>query len=531
MTISYVLAPEPFWILINNNGTAAGGAKLYTKSSLNIDQDKPVYTDDTGVNAYTNPILFGLNGVAPGPFYFKVDTANPDDLYFLRAEDAQDDLLWTIEDFNPGATGGGGGNTTTYLPINNYIANNQFIDHIDDIAGPSNLTNTVIAPSNHKGFTPSLINPVIATFGAVGPDIRFVKNNTSIASDSITFPLFPLASAPITVTPVEYVRYVCTGTPAGETYKSFQFPITQKIKNLSNQQMTFNIWAAVTATPATVKVYVRQYLGSSPSATSPGDFRTQVGSFNLTTTWQQFPTTITIPNVNTKSIGTPGAQTDDDALYIQFEMPLGSACDILFTKPTLYLGAINPNFEFEDYDQINSVNSTPRTGDIRTSLSSAAPQGWVAMNDESIGNVSSGATSRANKDTFQLYKTIWDGVIDTWAPVSTGRGASAIADFLANKTLTLPKSLGRALAGAGTGSGLTARVLGQNAGAETVVLTGANLPAGAPFNSSFTTDTTVSGGAISVFHVPTSTVAYTAGSGTGASIVQPTSFFNIFIKL
>src|SRR6185436_15079398 len=98
--------------------------------------------------------------------------------------------------------------------------------------------------------------------------------------------------------------------------------------------------------------------------------------------------------------------------------------------------------EFDDYDQINSINSTPRTGDIKTSLLSSAPNGWVAMNDGSIGNVGSGATNRANKDTFQLYKTIWDGVIDTWAPVSTGRGASAVADFVAGKTLTLPKSLG-----------------------------------------------------------------------------------------
>jgi len=289
--------------------------------------------------------------------------------------------------------------------------------------------------------------------------------------------LFALASAPLTgdVTPVDYIRYQCTNSPAGETYKAFQFPITQKIKNLSNQAMTFKIWARVTATPVTLTAYVRQYFGSGTAASA--EVRTSIGTMALTTSWTQFNLSLSIPDVAGKSIGTPGLQTDDDALYMQLEMPLGAPCDVLFTKPKLYLGTIDPTLEFEDYDQINSINSTPRTGDIRTTFyhSSSIP-GWVRMNDGSIGNVGSGATTRAHADTFQLYKTIWDSVLDAWAPVSTGRGATAIADFLAGKTLTLPRSLGRALAGAGSGAGLTARALGEYLGEETHTLTIPEIP-------------------------------------------------------
>lgn len=103
--------------------------------------------------------------------------------------------------------------------------------------------------------------------------------------------------------------------------------------------------------------------------------------------------------------------------------------------------------------------------------------GWVAMNDGSIGNPDSNATTRANKDTFQLYKTIWDSVSNQWAPVqdSTGvflisRGASAQEDFLANHRLVLPRALGRALAGAGAGAGLTARALGEYLGSEVITI-------------------------------------------------------------
>jgi hypothetical protein len=92
------------------------------------------------------------------------------------------------------------------------------------------------------------------------------------------------------------------------------------------------------------------------------------------------------------------------------------------------------------------------TGDVKLTLRTAADTGWILMNDLSIGSASSGATGRANADTAALYAIIWGSVTDQWAPVAGGRGANAAEDFAANKALTLPKTLGRALAGYGTGT-------------------------------------------------------------------------------
>lgn len=528
MAVSYLLAPIPKWVLINNEGTVAGGAKLYTYRSLNKIQQKIVYQDPGGTIPYTNPIIFDLNGTQ-GPFYWEVDSADLSDTYYLEAYDADDNLLWTLDDYFPPGSGGGG-NVTTYVPIQNYIANNQFIDHIDDTANPTATTNLVICPANHKGFTPALVNPIVGTYGVLGPDTRFVKNNTN-ATDQITFPLFALASAPLTgdVTPVNYVRYQCTNSPAGETYKCFQFPICQKVKNLANQDMTLKMWARVTASAVTLTVYVRQYFGSGTAASA--EVRTSVGTMVLSTTWTSFNVSLTVPDVAGKSIGTVGLQTDDDALYIQIEMPLGVPADVLFTKPALYLGTIDPDQDFEDYDQIDSITQTARTGDIKTSLLSSAPNGWVAMNDGSIGNVSSGATNRANKDTFQLYKTIWDGVLDAWAPVSTGRGATAQADFIAGKTLTLPRSLGRALAGAGSGSGLTARVLGEYTGEETHTLTIPEMPAHTHTVASGPTPNIVPSGGSHPQGDTNLVTSSSTGGGGAHNNMEPTSFFNVFIKL
>ncbi len=117
------------------------------------------------------------------------------------------------------------------------------------------------------------------------------------------------------------------------------------------------------------------------------------------------------------------------------------------------------------------------TGDVKLTFKSTADSGWVMMNDGTIGNASSGATTRANADTEALFTVLWNNITNTWAAVSGGRGASAAADFAASKTLALPKALGRALAVAGSGSGLTARSLGQTAGAETHTLATSEIPA------------------------------------------------------
>lgn len=119
----------------------------------------------------------------------------------------------------------------------------------------------------------------------------------------------------------------------------------------------------------------------------------------------------------------------------------------------------------------------PQTGDVKLSMVSTAPSGWVPCNDGTIGDASSNATTRANADCAALFAVLWNEVSDTYAPVSTGRGASAAADFAAHKTIGLTKMLGRALAIAGAGTGLTARAHGFTVGTETHTLVAGEMPA------------------------------------------------------
>lgn len=194
-------------------------------------------------------------------------------------------------------------------------------------------------------------------------------------------------------------------------------------------------------------------------------------------------------------------------------------------------------------DKISEATADERyyrveTGDVEFSYrpTSSPKSGWIPAVEGTIGNASSGATIRANADTEALYTLFWDGMSDTDAPVSGGRGASAAADFAADKTLTIPRLPGRTIGIAGAGTGLTVRALGEFLGEETHQLTEAQMPAHSHTltngTSIFKNPGTDPGGntvpgAINIVNITVNP----AGGNEAHNNMQPTSFMNAFIKL
>jgi len=82
-------------------------------------------------------------------------------------------------------------------------------------------------------------------------------------------------------------------------------------------------------------------------------------------------------------------------------------------------------------------------GAVEAFARSTAPSGWLAANGSTIGSASSGATN-ASADYSALFTVLWDNWTNTLLPIlnsagaASTRGASASADFAANKRLPLP---------------------------------------------------------------------------------------------
>jgi hypothetical protein len=77
------------------------------------------------------------------------------------------------------------------------------------------------------------------------------------------------------------------------------------------------------------------------------------------------------------------------------------------------------------------------TGDIKFRATGETVTGWVKLNAQTVGSATSGATGRANNDTQSLFIYLWGNCPDAHCPVVGGRGGSALADFNANKQITL----------------------------------------------------------------------------------------------
>jgi hypothetical protein len=166
------------------------------------------------------------------------------------------------------------------------------------------------------------------------------------------------------------------------------------------------------------------------------------------------------------------------------------------------------------------------TGDVKFSVNPNQPS-WVVMVDGTIGNTSSGATTRANADCLNLFTVLWENVNNTYAPVSGGRGASASADWNANKTIKLLTTTGRVLANVSTGM-----VTGNIAGNPSVALSSANNgPHTHSYNSRVRFTSHPEDDTTDTWYADKSVNTGTSGSATPISVVQPTTYLKTFIKL
>jgi len=454
----YTIQPNPHWVIIDNFSRLPNGAAIYTYSSLNPSVFKPAFQDEAGSVAYGQPIVGFGNGTMP-PMFWEFDDTAPDDLYYIRVYDSDDpatqNFLWDFDGLS-GATSGGGGVVTSNNDIQNLITNGEFYRNAGTITPVPVFS--ILAPSNNAGFVGNLADPN----GPASPDIIFAKNNNT-ATDTISFPNVPdvdppgIASLAPNPTPPQYFNYTCSGAGAAETYKYLQLPIGQGLQNFSGQTVSIKIFMRLNSGTNNVSLTLRQFFGNGGSPTA--DFTTQVSGGpvgGLTNTWKSFIFDgIVVPSIATKTLGTCG----NDALFLQVNLPLSpSLIDIDIVLPQVFLvNVLSPTaIDFKTNDQIDSIISLPRTGDIRTSLNAFNPFGWVLMNDGTIGSSSSNATARADKDTFPLFDLIWTTfqARQSVAPMYTAAGApiaygaDSFTDFNANRQLSLTRNLGRVMAGA-----------------------------------------------------------------------------------
>lgn len=161
-------------------------------------------------------------------------------------------------------------------------------------------------------------------------------------------------------------------------------------------------------------------------------------------------------------------------------------------------------------------DAVAQTGDMMARYGTGLRSGWVRGNGRTIGSATSGSTERADSDCQNLYLHLW--AADTTLVVLGGRGASASADWAANKPLTLPDFRGRTFVGLDTmgnsAAGMipAATALGWGDGEATHKLTIDEIPS----HTHVVTDPGHNHGVSGSPNAVTSTAGF-AGGGSGAT--------------
>jgi len=440
----FALAPNPKWIAFFNGQLAAGG-QVYTYIA-NTRTEKATYADINGTIANTNPVQ--LDGEGAATIYW--DTAEN---YYIEVYSANGLLIYTEDNYSPNATGGGA--PTNYYSHHNLIRNGDF--RLWAFLATSDVSTNITASQTATNWF-------------------FIKSKTG-ATDSVSRQTFALAQADVPNFPKYYMRVECTTATTGETFKRIYIEF-EDVNFLEQTEYVLNFYAKASAAISIEAKWIQNFgTGGSPSSS----VTTNIASFNVTTAWQNFSHTgsgsTLPPSLSGKSIG----DNEDDNVQLIIDLPLNATFQFDFSHANLRVTNFSNDFQYFSTDgyknELIREESGLQTGTVMSGFYTSEMAGFLKMNDQTVGSPSSTATYKSEL-VRDLYILLWDNISDTYCPVSTGRGANARADWIANKTLTIPRSLGRMLIGSGSaGSGLTARPLGEYSGSESIVLTKGHIPA------------------------------------------------------
>lgn len=426
MVANAILAPNGRWQGRDQTGQPVQFGKLYTYINQTT-TNKTTWQDYQRIQANSNPVI--LDGKGEANIYWA-----DDDLYTYKLCDANDNLITTQDNYPIVGT-----NTTNVVEESqtNFCRNSQFYFWY---YGTSFSPVEGLGSQNNNDFV---------------CDDWLYKRTSSSYTANITRENFAIDQTDVPANPTYFFRYQATTTPSGETNNR----LYQRYKNVrafAGKAVSVSLYAK-SPTSSPVSVYLVQNFGTGGSPSS--EVATLVFQETLTTSWQRYNGTITLPSVSGKTVGSNG----DDALELRINFPNDVIATIDLCNVQPQEGSTVTPFPEQVLDiQIKELNNRIdnalfTTGDYKFTLKSTADAGWIMCDDSTIGNVNSGAGTKGFY-TKALFSLLWTNVQNQYARIlnsdgSLGtRGASAEADFNADKRLSLTRQLGRVLGVAGNPS-------------------------------------------------------------------------------
>ena len=180
----------------------------------------------------------------------------------------------------------------------------------------------------------SFSNP---TAGAYTADRWVLNYNGSGATRTISRQLFTLGQTDVPGEPQYFLRYAQTAAGSGGTFNV----LTQRIEGVrtfAGQTITISFYAKATTNITTsISLFQNFGTGGSPSATT----FINGGNISVGTTFTKYSSTITIPSITGKTIGTD----NNDHFVLDIALPLNATFNIDIAQVQIEAGPVATPFE------------------------------------------------------------------------------------------------------------------------------------------------------------------------------------------
>ena len=145
---------------------------------------------------------------------------------------------------------------------------------------------------------------------------------------------FTPATAPVSGYESQYyLRWAQSATTGGTNPTSGVSQNIEDVRTFAGQTVTVSFWAKADASRTITTAY-EQYCGTSGSGYISGS----IGSYSVTTSWQRFTTTFTVPSLSGKTLGA------NSRLQINWSFPLNTTATIDIWGVQLEAGSVATPF-------------------------------------------------------------------------------------------------------------------------------------------------------------------------------------------
>ncbi len=487
MATTYNLGCAPLWVDWMQGVLLAGGTlTFYNAGDHSVLQN--VYQDPFGMTPWANPLTLDAYGRSTLPIYFANNSSLANPNYFIVVKNSNGATDYTIDNYNGALTAIPAQDTSNQNV--NIVRNGQFTVWDHQPVQLSSVNGNVLVTTNAS-----------VGYQQICDDWYIIKSNNN-ATDKVSRVAFTSGQTNVPYSPSFYLQYQCTANTGGETFKYIAQKYYQTSEFLNGQMVSFSFWAkADQARGLTVSWGQNFGTGGSPSST----VITPMQTFALNTTWTLYTISgFTIPSTSGKQQGTTEFTSFTSLL---FSLDTNVTCTYDFCNVQLELGSAPTDFKAMSYEQYRALTANEfreQTGHVEfvgAQTLNLWDAGYIPLNDSTIGNPSSGA-GYTDLSCYNLFCVLWVGFANTQCPLldsggtPTARGANAVADWNANRRLTLPLSMGRLFGNYGAGSGLSSRVAGQTGGNQSALVQhshtftnngGLGATAAVPVNAAFNT--------------------------------------------